>query len=417
MSPAESTRSKGHQEASGSGGSHLFVVSNLGQLRQCAAVVRQAHLGSVTVLVLWTVNNEQLRDRLVDTAERYGLVVRRVLLPRSPLDLFPRRIMQVAATYDEVVSTIECDHLWIANVNRHYSHLARLFARSGASLNYFEEGLGTYRQLDDPPYRSYSAIRRVAMLADDVTAACRRYRWRPWRQIRRSGYLILRAVAESGAGRVVNRLATRGLSDDFYELWTSFDRAVVSFPDAVDRRLVNAREVIQLVSDSDPTDALAADALAWLAGWPDRPNRHVPLYLSQIYDVDPAAWADAVASAIARQGWQQVTVKFHPREPASARTALFQAMAARGVATIEDEALDRWPAEALLASGISDEVVGLTSSTLLYRPGATVGVVFTSIGRTVLETLCRDERVTKAQLERFRFDLELFERVHERLGT
>ena len=388
--------------------SALFVVSNLGQMRTAAQVVDRLEIPDARVVVLWTDVRVSLRDRILAAADAAGLESVTFELPRSPTDPFPSQIRTLAKRYPTLVAENPTQELWVANINSHYGHLTRLYHDAGSRVSYFEEGLGSYLSADDPPFASLSRRTRLRHLADAVTEAIRapRLSWRG--RIRRAGHRAARYVAAEPVGEwLVDRLAGRE-AQDFRHPWTQFQRAAVAFPTALDPRLVATSCIIKL-----PATTVDRDAVLAAADWMSQESilgTHAPLFLTQPYDVDDEQWASTLAALLVERAAPDIIVKFHPRETDESRTALLDAFAAAGLNAMSDPALDAHAAEHLIVAGLTDRVIGLTSSTLLYRPVGERSVRFEALGTELLARLEQAE-VPDSQIRRFRRDVELFNRV------
>lgn len=388
---------------------HLFVVSNLGQVRNAASTIRQLGLHDPHVLVLWTADATELRDRLLGAAAVYRVTATSLELPRSPTDPFPTRLRRIAALYDDLAAARTAPGtLWLANINSHYGYLARAFASAGAEICLFEEGLGTYRRAEDPAFGAEGLLATVRTVSRDVVSAARRDDLSVAGKVRRIGYRSLVGAFRTRAGRFISCILSRRRSEYFHEPRRRFTIAAVTFPDALDPRLVQARTVIRLEHREDVEAEVDAAAKRWLTTWPGRPAASQPVFLSQRYDVEPRRWARAIATVLRGNGYTALTVKFHPRETSDERGCLLDALSNVGIFVSTEPDLDRWPAENLLRAGLSCEVVGITSSALAYRA---VDIPHRTIAPDLLQHLEADPAIPRRDLERLRQDTQLLLRV------
>lgn len=389
-------------------GSHLFVASNLGQVRNATAVVDQLGLGDATVVVLWTPAGTDLKERLVELAAELGLPARTLELPRSPTDRFPKTISRMVSTYRLLSETLPADNVWIANTNRHYGVLAGTYEAAGSSIHYYEEGLGSYRRADDPVYAGTPLSSRVRSLQYQVRATATDPSISWFRKARRIGHRLAALLVDTQMGRMLNSLMIGSAARDVYFPRTRFGIAAAAFPGLLDHRVVDADRYVRIDPTPPPSDREGAGAtVIESVRRPPCPT----LLLSQAYEPPATAWAAAIAAELHALDIDAVVIKFHPREAADRRSAISQALVDHGVRASATAEFDHWTAEQVIESGGFDRVVGLTSSTLIYRPSTVREVEYISIGRGVLEELESDPGVAELDLHRFRSDLELYERV------
>lgn len=388
----------------------VFVVSNAGQLRNAVAIVAQLGISHPVIAVLWTEVRSSLRDRLLEFAADAEIEAIPIELPRSPTDPFPRQLRAIHRAYVGLLDRTGPCEVWVANTNSHYAHLLGLAEAKGVSLAYFEEGLGTYRRADDPPFREENRRNRFGKLFADVIAAFSERERTLTARIRRAGHRVLRASASDPVGqRVVAALVGQAAANAFRP-WRHFDRVVVAFPEALDPHLYCAPQVTAL----NLTIENFENAEAWLAQWSAYQDA-CALLVTQPYGIEDQSWSTALAKALLRGEIKRVIVKFHPREGLETRRAIIDALANADIDAIVDSQLDRFSAEQLIRAGICNRVIGLTSSVLLYRPrGRGPAVEYESIAAEVVNNLAASG-ANERQLCLLRSDLELFDRVTKTL--
>lgn len=391
--------------------STVFFVSNLGQLRNAIAVADQLNIANPIAIILWTEARIDLRDRLVEFANLNGFDYLTIGLPRSPNDPFPRQLRAINRAYVEVFDALSMSELWVANTNSHYAHLLALATARGVPVSYFEEGLGTYFALEDPPFRPINRrIKAIHLLGDVASALTATHRTLPSR-VRRAGHRVLREFGNSSIGRRAV-MAMAGIDADIgAQPARSFSRIAVVFPDALDARLYQAPVVKAL--DLTLVDISSTERL--IESWPVGRQR-TPLLLTQPYGIDARPWSQAISDELAARSIERVTVKFHPREGGKEREFLARALVQNGLEPIIDSDLDKFPAEQLIRSGLTDHVLGLTSSTLLYRlRPAEHEVTYESIAQDVVTRLTR-WNTPKNQLRSLSRDMALYDRLIKTLG-
>lgn len=389
--------------------SDLFVVSNLGQIRTAALVVRQhPEIEVPRLLLLWSAGNRQLLQRMHRLADDVGLPATPVRLAGAPNAPIPGRMRRMVEIIDGLPVRVWAPRLWLCNTNAFYGYLAYAYSSAGASINLFEEGLGSYRMHTDPPFVREGAGRRLRQLSVQVRSIAASRKLGGYRKVRRIGHHTARFLADTGPGRRVNR-ALVPQAHWFTEPWTVFDRAVMAFPGLVDPVLVQAAHLERLEMEPDREEIAAREQESGTIRFSE------PLLLSQRFGVPYQPWAEAITHTLHSRGIDAVALKHHPRETATERADLTLALLDAGLNVRSDPSFDAWTAEALIIESGTSQVVGITSSTLVYRPYAPWPITYTSIGREILELLERDARVHPGSLVQLQGDLQLFERVYPRL--
>lgn len=388
--------------------SDLFVVSNLGQIRTAALVVRQLELETPHLLVLWTRANRQLLRTMTALATKEGLQSSPVELAPAPNVPLPGRIRRMVDIVDRLPARFPAARLWLCNANSFYGYLAVRYAETGAGINLFEEGLGSYHSHLDPPFARERLGRRVHQLAVSIRSIIGNPQLGRYRKLRRIGHHTARLLAQTDLGERVN-VALEPNARYFQRPWTTFDRALMAFPDAVDPVLVQAARLERLDVEPEAAEITRRERVSGPVEIAE------PLLLSQRYGVPYQPWAEAIAASLRGRGIEVVALKHHPRETDRERADLTLALMTAGLIVRDDPDFDDWTAEALVVESGVRHVVGITSSTLVYRPRAPQPVTYTSIGREVLQRLEQDRRVHRGSLVQLSADVSLLERVYGRL--
>lgn len=377
----------------------LFVVSNLGQARSVAAVVaEEAGERSVLVATLATPRNLELPARIQQFLQRSGIESVTVLLPDLPTHPRIATVRQVTEAYEDLAATWPAEALWISNFNAHYGVLASIFAAAGSRICYLEEGLGSYRTLDDPIFQRADPTTARSQFGAAVRRAVRQrlgwsivYRWpvairRFLRSCRQLGVDVaahvgtFRSSKRGYAERLAHRVSPHGAR--FLDPWTSFDEVRVVFPSLLDPEIFDLDRTKPI--ELRPPTAEVDRAAAVLRSIEGQCGDIDTLYVSQPYGNRTRDYYEMVAQVISRHVDGGVFVKFHPRERMQQRGFLLEALNRRGVEVVESAAAEQFNAEALLATGRFDRCLGITSSTLLYGERYYPSVEFVALGHELI---------------------------------
>jgi Alpha-2,8-polysialyltransferase (POLYST) len=377
----------------------LFVVSNLGQARSVAAVLAEDGVArSALVATLATPRNLELPAKIQQFLQRSGIESVTVLLPDLPTHPRIATVRQVTEAYEDLAARWPTDALWISNFNAHYGVLASIFAAAGSRICYLEEGLGSYRTLDDPIFERADPTTARSQFAAAVRRAVRQrlgwsivYRWpvairRFLRSCRQLGVDVaahagtFRSSRSGYSERLEHRVSPHGAR--FLEPWTRFDEVRVVFPSLLDPQIfdLDRTKPIELRPPAAEVDRAAAVLRTLDAQCVDVDT----LYVSQPYGNRTRDYYEMVAQVISEHVGDRVFVKFHPRERLQQRGYLMEALDRRGVEAVEAAAAEQFNAEALLATGRFERCLGITSSTLLYGERYYPSVEFVALGHELI---------------------------------
>lgn len=405
MTPVAAEREQSADPRTSRGASDIFVVSNLGQIRTAALVSRQLdEVVEPHLMVLWTAGNRELLRRMLGLAEEVAVPATAVRLAGAPNAPLPARMRRMVDIIDRLPGALWAPRLWVSNANSFYGYLAHTYAAAGSSINLFEEGLGSYRGHFDPPFAREPVARRAHELSINIRSVVRSEGLGRYRKVRRVAHHSARFLFSTKVGRRLNT-ALVPQAPLFADPWTAFDRALLAFPEAADPVLVRAARMQRLELEPDREQIAVRDRSTAAVPIAE------PLFLSQRYGVPYGPWAEAITAELRARGITRIALKNHPRETSRERADLMLAFLEAGLAVRADPIFDGWTAEALIVESGVENVLGITSSTLVYRPYAPWHVTYTSIGRAVLDRLTRDPRVPRGALIQLTGDVRLLERV------
>jgi hypothetical protein len=184
---------------------------------------------------------------------------------------------------------------------------------------------------------------------------------------------------------------------------THFDNAYVYFPDKISSNVMKVDNVEKLSFVLEPSaspellDAVEDDEVVFVS------QRYIPRH--------PYVYFSIVFDLLVEMGVERVFFKFHPREDrASFAQAWDQALREHPrLIVLSPPEFQKIPVEELMMAGKVKQVIGLTSTSLMYGNAFFPGVDVVSIGARFKELADSDEYdVTKRALSEFSRDLEVF---------
>ncbi|MEM9513430.1 MAG: polysialyltransferase family glycosyltransferase [Actinomycetota bacterium] len=397
----------------------VAVVSNLGQARNAVALAESRPSQRFLVVVATTPSTTDLGFRLARYCETEGLAAVLLSLPKRPLAPRPLAMRRMVAAFGQLARRARPTRVWVANANAHYAVLADVMAAQGVVVNYFEEGLGTYRAWaasSNGPTEARRRLRqefRVAANEHLSWLSAGPSSWSLWRL--RAAVRNLAPIAVDLTTRLLSTwswyrhlidTASSGHGRAFFDVHREFDTAVVARPELLDRVWFTARFVERLDVIPSERERMAALQAVDLIGAPSGST----LLVTQPYvDRGPIYYA-ALASTLAQCGVSEVVVKPHPRERDYSRFHLSKQLSASGIAAHALADPDALTAESLLSTGRFTSCFAVTSSTLLYGPESSPEVHYVALGGAVLEALNR-ARVDPARLQVLRDDWAIARRL------
>lgn len=407
---------------------NMFVVSTLGQARSAVAIASSALADeSVVVAILATPANWSTPNSIAAYLERFDVSCFLMLLPSMPTVATLTRAKRVEAKYVAVQRQINVGSLWLSNTNSHYGVMAAIFKSSGVRLCYFEEGLGSYKDLEDASFARPSRRESLKILRSGISAALRRHLGFSW--VYRGPVAIKRF--STGSFRFAKSLYSE--LSNFYSLtptnlhrfeqlgsphlanyfspWTEFDEIHVVFPELLDEHLIRSDNVesVQLLPPHSEVE-LARAALA-------REIDSIPsvFFVSQPYGDRGRNYYQTVAKALVDASYRRVFVKFHPRERPKERDSLIEAFERLRIEVVQFSGEDLFTAEALLATGNFDVCVGISSSSLLYSERYFPEIEVVSVGKFVVSEV-RRRGFRGVGYDTLQNDVKLFVDMRQRLS-
>ncbi|MGI6590892.1 MAG: polysialyltransferase family glycosyltransferase [Eggerthellaceae bacterium] len=406
----------------------IFVATRVGQVRNEINYIRTFRPVHPRSLLLTPVRDRQLRTNLVsmvesDDFDRYTVTI----LPNYPASA--RTVLRRPKVYRamlegtrEIVGEATKVTLFLHHANRYYAYFDRIFAELGItdySLNMLEEGLATYKwgcpglEDIDTEARQYTPAESLHRMGHELAKACRNL-------IRIIGHLvkfvlrflelivaILSVITRKNLFEsIVNGIVHLTPRKYRFGIVPHFDNGFFCFPDKM--RSVQAFEIDAL--HQLPFETSPAHREQEILSSVD------VVFASQKYG-DPSVYYEIVLQIFEEMGLSRVFFKLHPRE--NLRDVIeFLDAAMRNhpdVQVVHDAELDAIPLETLLTEGSCTEVVGITTSTLMYLPLINPAIKPVSIADRFFELYCAcDPSGAEGQglsMRTFRGDLATFHAV------
>ena len=387
-----------------------FFVSNLGQVRNAANVSRIMNFQGAHCLVLHTPRDLILKSVISTFAKNQGFIVREVLLPSSPSDFIFYKINKVARVYESLLDSLTSSELWVCNANNHYAYLCKAHVSRGGSINYFEEGLGTYRTKDDNLFRTKTLAACLMMTVQEIRQTIQNPRIGLFRKLKRISHRVINRLGQASPFKYINRILTAGRSEYFEDPCIYFETGVVTFPDAIDRNILSFKNTIRLTHVTSQIDAAIVSQMLSSANTKFLKEESVSLLITQDYGVPPFVWGKAIGQCLQSLGIKELILKNHPRETLLFRRELHNGLISMGINIGSNQLFDQFPVEFLLSTIKVRNLIGITSSALLYASFCS-SCNRISIAPLLISTLFHDYSISKNMLENLQGDALIFKRL------
>ena len=387
---------------------NLFVVSRVGQLRNAQTFISEYAATDNYLAVLLTPANPVLSENILANVDEgcFEAVVE-IVQPTSPLAQGRKKNAIIYRQIEELLLSMSAEHgvrnLFLCNCDNYYSLFERVIEtrQLDMSISLLEEGLTTYAFTGKRPY-----LRNVST---------------DWAEVRLRGRHVERASVQAARSVAIllATLASWALRGDAVQLvkdaWvrlvvrrqhrygsiTHFDNAYVYFPDKVysgNVEVDNVRKLEFKLEQSVPPQAL------------DAVDDGSVVFVSQKY-IPYEPYFNIIFDIFGEMGLEKVLFKFHPREDRALFTKAWE-LAQRqhpGVMVVSTPHIDVIPVEELMMAGKVSQLVGLTSTALMYGHAMFPDIAVTSVGarfKQLAESGSYD--VSKRALSEFNRDLEVF---------
>ena len=129
---------------------NIFLISSVGQLNNVFKLIESNDLKGQSngCVILWTKANRQIADKLTEKAQLVFRHILRICLPLNPTGGHLYTVYKCKKAYSILFEEFNIKSVWVASSNSHYSLFLSMCVSYGLEVNYYEEGLGTYKSKD-----------------------------------------------------------------------------------------------------------------------------------------------------------------------------------------------------------------------------------------------------------------------------
>ena len=387
-----------------------FILSTAGQARNAVSISQRYERDKFTsCFYVVGVGHEPHLNAIERILCKNKCSFEFIKLPKFPNNGLPKTIYHIFLSYQKIILSQPFDEIWVANNNSHYSMLCHEAASLGLTINFFEDGLSSYKRFSEiAQYQSFleSTVTFLRVLKGWVRRRSTPVSM-PFGNVLNA---FLRWTASFGVTRLILYYFLNQSQRMYFSVYTDFERILAVFPELLDKKAFNGeRIVLDITSPKRPLSEVvpfnySKNSLEL--------KENIGLFISQIYGSGSAEWFNIIADALKDTRKDVYFIRFHPRENRSHRFIFMNALKEKGVRAFEIDTESDMDANDILASGQFNFVVGLTSSSLLYGPNLNPASAYVSICEDVIHALKRKNRFS-LELIRLQRDFKCFKRIFE----
>lgn len=403
---------------------NLFVITHLGQLKQMEALISSKKIENNCLVVLYTFKNLVVPQNVHN---QYSNVFSQVIFLKIPFGVNKVHFSMwkgMAKNYEKLISILKPKSLYLCSWEAHYAILATIAKNKKVRLILVEEGTATYKPNLDESFQnvtnidlSYQHIYIKFMATVGQTQIFKRlvkihkYNKDLYKQSKK--FLIEVSKDEAMQAQLV-KLAGGGHMKAALEPFKDFDKAYASSPKLI-REGFGIQDVDYFLIHDEVSEESLKQAIQVINKYDIR--RDDILFVSQRYNLDPEQYVNAVSVILHRMmdKDQKVFIKLHPKENEKIYNSFkYIEFASKGrFVVIEDS---QFLIESVIRISKIKQLVGLTSTTLVYGPLVSPETKAISIADQLMEILSTTPRNLKGfkEIELHLAELKLFDNIEFR---
>ncbi|MBD1383010.1 alpha-2,8-polysialyltransferase family protein [Metabacillus arenae] len=351
---------------------NLFIVSNIGQLYQAQALIRKKNLDQNILALLYTNVNTTILDYLHANVDESLFVKKEtVLLPNHPNNFSIRKLAKIRLEYEQLFNKYNPEKVFICSFESHYNFIKDIAVEKSVMTVLFEDGTATYKFLieedEEEPKLTKRMKRAFRISGNDFKNAFKKLfaaiTQLTKASIRTLKRLIAALFTKEQRKNLKASIYPKHLKSAFKTI-NEFDEVYVTFPekakDIFKSKVYNEmisdyslnEETTEVINRSNTLKKLASNSVVFVNQRYNVPvNLHVNIilsFLSQYYNED------------------KIFVKFHPKDSTEMKEAFWSGLQNF---KLDAEIIDlniEVPFEAILKVKKPKEVIGISSTSLIY---------------------------------------------------
>ncbi|RVK75418.1 hypothetical protein CN154_15050 [Sinorhizobium meliloti] len=376
----------------------LFVVAQIGQLKQAQELVRSLGLADVEVAILYTRKNRQM-PIMVQAAVDPTIIgaTHKIEIHPASNDLSAMAADFAEKAYSSLLDMVKPQRLFVCSFERHYAILCLEAKKRGIPISLFEEGTAILKNVV-PGYKSFTA--------PTLKTSARTIYNRVWKKQPIAKYvfepvaaalyqiLILPNLLAKTAWEIYKspQIQERILERKhmhFLAGWNDFESVYSTNPEIIASLFPQSEMREHRPRYENHEETTVAQALIEEYAI----DGNTAIFASQRFDMKPEIQIPLVLGIllhVAQSTGFRIVIKLHPRESEMVvqvyRNTIGRLGLQHDIILMEGAHV---PAEYLAVNSECPAVIGISSSTLMYAPKSKPSLRSISIGRVLLADLAQ----------------------------
>ena len=132
---------------------NIFIISHLGQLTQVESLIEYEQIKNCLLVILYTNKNTKV-PKSIQNQYNKNLFDNSILflLPNSPNNYKIKSLLFMRRSYEELITTVNPNNLYLLSFENHYSLLADVAKKENVNIHLIDEGTATYKSPDLSEY-------------------------------------------------------------------------------------------------------------------------------------------------------------------------------------------------------------------------------------------------------------------------
>ncbi|MGB6824502.1 alpha-2,8-polysialyltransferase family protein [Psychrobacter sp.] len=374
---------------------NLFVLTHLGQLKQMEALISSKNISNNCLVVLYSQKNLTVPKTVHD---QYSSAFKKAIFVEIPFGInkldFPK-LKKIEKYYKKIVMLSQPRSLYLNSFEGHYAVLTSIAQSQSVKIILVEEGTATYKfnlkkmtQSSKDSTLSYNFVRKNFMSTVGETQSFKKLVkiYKNNKELYKQSKIFVNQIVkdEKFQKNLIEIIGSQHVKASLVP-FKEFDKAYASFPSLI-KEGFGVKDVDYFLIHEVINDESEEDAREVIEKYNITEND--VLYVSQRYHLDPEQYANTVTAILTRMisGEQTVFIKLHPKENKKIYDSFkyLEFVSNKKFVVIEES---QFLIESVIRLSKISQLVGLTSTTLVYGPLVSPTTKSISIAQKLIKML------------------------------
>lgn len=390
----------------------LFVASNVGQLNKTQDIILKKEWESNILCVLYGRNLDILKNIKKQINENLFDEIIFLKLPNKNIEFNKRNQKKIYKMYAEIFTKNKIEEIYLFSFEYHYNYFEELAKKSQAKLNLIEEGLAMYK-----PIIPLKPLTKKEQLKISIKELLKEYKkiynnsllYRAIKELRnlaiykvlKVSYLFLYEIVE-----IIFDKKNDKYLEKFYLRIREFENIYAVFPRFLDGKFT-AKKIEKINFDynilNENIETLERNEIF------NKIDSDSIIFINQEYNIFKDIHVDIILSYLKEKyGRRNIFIKFHPREGQKNKDAYSKYIKENNLENVFCLNLDvEIPLEVILQKKKPYQLVGLTSTSLVYSKEIVNNIKTISIGNYYLGEIKKYKKIEQKYIDVFNNHLDI----------